>query len=81
MLSRPVSFQSQTHFHRLQKLLSEGKLILAGRTLNEDATAFGIVILEVDSEDEARNLPRNGSENRDTAYSTATLHWAMTRRT
>ncbi len=46
----------ETHFHRLQKLLSEGKLILAGRTLNEDDTAFGIVILEVDSEDEARSL-------------------------
>lgn len=41
------------HFNRLQELLKEGKLILAGRTLNMDESTFGIVILEVDSEDEA----------------------------
>lgn len=45
------------HFRRLQKLHQEGKVILAGRTLNEaDASQFGIVILAVGSEEEARKL-------------------------
>jgi uncharacterized protein YciI len=44
------------HFSKLQQLLQEGKLILAGRTLPLDETTFGIVILEVDSEEEARDL-------------------------
>ena len=42
------------HFARLQRLLGEGKLILAGRTQDTDPT--GIVILDVASEDEARSL-------------------------
>ncbi len=45
------------HFIRLQKLVKEGKVILAGRTLNEDPD--GIVILEVDSEEEAIELMEN----------------------
>ena len=31
--------------------MNEGKLILAGRTLNMDANGFGIVILEVETEE------------------------------
>src|SRR5262245_36396888 len=46
----------QVHFERLQALQKEGKVILAGRTLNMDPTGFGIAILEVDSEEEARQL-------------------------
>jgi uncharacterized protein YciI len=46
----------QVHFERLQALQKEGKVILAGRTLNMDPTGFGIVILEVGSEEEARQL-------------------------
>jgi len=46
----------QIHFERLQSLQEEGKVILAGRTLNMDPTGFGLVILEVDSEEEARQL-------------------------
>ncbi|HSO57314.1 MAG TPA: YciI family protein [Paenisporosarcina sp.] len=46
----------QHHFDVLQRLEQEGKLILAGRTLNIDSSGFGIVILEVDSEEEAINL-------------------------
>jgi uncharacterized protein len=38
----------QHHFEVLQGLLKEGKLILAGRTLNMDPEGFGLVILEVD---------------------------------
>ncbi|MDV3429416.1 MAG: YciI family protein [Bacillota bacterium] len=44
------------HFKRLQVLLKEGKLILAGRTLNMDEKTFGIVVFEADSEIEAENI-------------------------
>jgi uncharacterized protein YciI len=45
------------HFRRLQQLHKEGKVILAGRTLNEsDPSQFGVVILEVESEEEARKI-------------------------
>lgn len=45
------------HFRRLQKLHKEGKVILAGRTLNEsDASQFGLVILVASTEEEARRL-------------------------
>lgn len=47
------------HFEKLQKLLRDGKLILAGRTLNMDEKTFGIVIIEVESEEEARNIMNN----------------------
>lgn len=46
----------QHHFDKLQGLMNEGKLILAGRTLNMDANGFGIVILEVETEEEAIEL-------------------------
>lgn len=42
------------HFKKLQGLLKEGKLILAGKTDGLDEKTFGIVILEVDSEKEAK---------------------------
>lgn len=38
------------HFAKLQELLVEGKLILAGKTLGIDEKTFGIVILEVESQ-------------------------------
>jgi len=44
----------ERHFKRLQQLTAEGKVVLAGRTLDTNPT--GIVILEVDSEEEARSL-------------------------
>lgn len=47
----------QHHFEVLQKLQEEGKLLLAGRTLNNDP--MGIVILEVDTEEEAVELMNN----------------------
>lgn len=49
----------ERHFVKLEGLLREGKLILAGRTLTMDPEGCGIVILEVDSEDEARELMEN----------------------
>jgi uncharacterized protein YciI len=47
----------QHHFEVLQTLQEEGKLLLAGRTLNADP--MGIVILEVDTEEEAIELMNN----------------------
>lgn len=42
------------HFAKLQDLLRYGKLILAGKTSGrDDEETFGIVILEVESEEEA----------------------------
>lgn len=45
------------HFRRLQQLYKEGRVLLAGRTLNEsEPSQFGIVVFEAASEDEARAL-------------------------
>ena len=45
------------HFRRLQQLHREGRVLLAGRTLNEsDPSQFGVVIFEAASEEEARAL-------------------------
>jgi uncharacterized protein len=47
------------HFKVLQGLLEENKLILAGKTDNLDETTFGLVILQVDSEEIARTIMEN----------------------
>lgn len=45
------------HFRRLQQLHREGKVVLAGRTLNEsEPSQFGVVVLEVKTEEEARRI-------------------------
>ena len=44
------------HFQRLQYLLAQGVVILAGRTLNTDPTSFGIVIFNAESEEAARQI-------------------------
>ena len=44
------------HFEYLQALLSDGKLIMAGRTQNTDKSSFGVVIFRVNSELEARKI-------------------------
>ncbi len=49
----------ERHFAKLQELLDEGKLILAGKTLGIDEKTFGIVILEVESEEDAITIMRN----------------------
>ena len=49
------------HFRYLQDYLKKGILFLAGRTVNEPMSEkdFGIAILKVDSEDEARAIMEN----------------------
>jgi uncharacterized protein YciI len=44
------------HFQYLQKLLKDGILILAGRTLNDGADRFGIAIIRAADEGEARQV-------------------------
>lgn len=44
------------HFLRLKGLTEKGTVILAGRTLNSDASQFGLVIVEVENEQEAREI-------------------------
>jgi uncharacterized protein len=44
------------HFAYLEALRDAGVALLAGRTLNTDAGAFGIVILTAGSEQEARRI-------------------------
>ncbi|MDP8227716.1 MAG: YciI family protein [Candidatus Celaenobacter polaris] len=44
------------YFNKLKQLKEKGKLILAGRTLRDDPSDFGIVILHTETEDEAQKL-------------------------
>lgn len=46
----------EKHFAYLQDLVKHGVVFLAGRTQNNDETAFGLVILRVESEEEARRI-------------------------
>jgi uncharacterized protein len=44
------------HFAYLKALAERGVLLLAGRTLDRDESAFGIVIFRADTEREARRI-------------------------
>ncbi|MGG3914869.1 YciI family protein [Bacillus sp. es.034] len=44
----------QRHFTRLKEMTESGVVILAGRTLNEEENAFGIVVFEADDEEQAK---------------------------
>lgn len=46
-------------FVKLQELLAEGKLILAGKTEGLDEKTFGIVIFKADSDEEAQSIMKN----------------------
>jgi len=47
------------HFSYLKDLLMDGVVILAGRTLNTDASSFGIVIFRAESEASAQDVMNN----------------------
>lgn len=44
------------HFGYLQGLMEQGVVVLAGRTLNTDASSFGIVIFNAADEEAARKI-------------------------
>jgi len=56
---------TKAHFDYLQALTRRGVVHLAARTLTADETTFGIVILSVESEDEARRIVREDPAVRD----------------
>jgi uncharacterized protein YciI len=58
-LTEEESEATSDHYAYLKSLLEEGVLVLAGRTLNTDVSAFGIVILNANSEEEARQIVLN----------------------
>jgi len=47
------------HFDQLRRLLGQGKLVLAGRTVNLDPAGFGLALLEGVDEAEARAIMEN----------------------
>ena len=47
------------HFAYLQSLLKDGTLVLAGRTLNTDASSFGIAIFRAEDEAAAQAIIDN----------------------
>ena len=47
------------HFGYIEALNEQSALILAGRTLNSDASSFGIVIFKASSEQAARQIMEN----------------------
>jgi uncharacterized protein len=50
---------AQEHFAHLQKLLTDGVLILGGRTQMPFTKTFGIVVYEADSFEEAKAIAEN----------------------
>jgi uncharacterized protein YciI len=46
----------EAHYARLQRLVAEGVVLLAGRTTQEDAATFGIVIFRAQSDVAARDM-------------------------
>ncbi len=47
---------AEEHFNYLKELNAKGVVILAGRTLNTDESAFGIVVFHAESEEAARRI-------------------------
>ena len=46
----------QEHLDHLKSLSDKGLIVIAGRTLNNDETTFGIVMLHADSDAAAREI-------------------------
>ena len=46
------------HFQYLKKLTAEGKVVIAGPSINGEKT-FGVIIVETDTEEEARTIMEN----------------------
>jgi len=44
------------HFAGLQRLTAEGTVLMAGRTLHDDESSFGIVVLEAPTREAAKAL-------------------------
>lgn len=49
----------EDHFKHLMKLKEDGKLILAGRSLNMDEDSFGLVIFSAESKNDAQLIMKD----------------------
>jgi len=49
----------EKHFQYMKEMTAAGVVHLAGRTLNKEVKAFGLVVLHADSEEEARKVMEN----------------------
>lgn len=58
-LTEEESEITSQHYYYLKNLKDEGVVVLAGRTLNTDPSSFGIIILNADSEEAAREIMEN----------------------
>ncbi len=47
------------HFHYLMELAAAGKIGLIGRTVNNDETTFGLVLINSGTETDAREIMEN----------------------
>jgi uncharacterized protein len=47
------------HFGHLQRLAAEGTVFMAGRTLNDDASTFGITVFQAETEERAAEIVRS----------------------
>jgi uncharacterized protein len=48
-----------THFNYLKDLTAAGTALFVGRTLNADATTFGIAVFQAEDEAEAQSIMQN----------------------
>lgn len=74
LATRPTAEESAAvdrHFERLQSMLQQGRLVLAGRTLED--VPFGLVIFEAETEAEARAI-MEGDPAVQAGVMSATLH-------
>ena len=55
----------QAHFAYLESLTAAGVVLMAGRTTTEDAQAFGLVVFQVESAEDAERLMRDDPAVRD----------------
>lgn len=63
MLSEGMTPQEEDtvgqHFAYLQEQVEKGVVLMAGRTLTDDADTFGIVVYQADSDASARHIMEN----------------------
>ena len=65
------------HYAYLKAMTKKGIVILAGRTLNADETSFGIVILDVESEEKAQKIMENDPAVRQRVMNAQLFHFRI----
>jgi uncharacterized protein len=65
------------HFSYLKQLTEDAVVFLAGRTTNTDTSSFGIVILNAESEDAARQIMNNDPAVKNRVFRTELFPYRM----